>query len=525
MKTAVIYARFSCSKQREASIKDQVRVCTEWCAREGYMLKGCYCDEAVSGRTDDRPEFQRMIANAGESDIVLVYMMDRFSRDIYDAPIYKKALRDKGVKVVSATESLPDGPEAMLMENIYEAMAALESEKIGRRTKRGMEGNALKCLWNGVRVYGYDHDEEGRYIINEDQASVVRECFMRRIGGEAINSIASDLALRGVTSYAGNPVGHTFVDNLLRNEKYKGIYMWGDVRVEGGMPRIVEDIVYDQAQVAKVKKRRKAEHWSEFAFAGKAVCGSCFHNIVGASGRGRGNVKYEYYRCGNNCGCKPVRADWLESAVVAAVRSVLNNRDSALEVARAVSSYFDRLDTGKQLKAARKRRDEAQKGVRNILDAVGQGLSMNLAQPKIDEYEMQLGVAVAEITMLENASKFDYDDFADFLQFGATLDDKAVLDAFVWQVMMDDENVTVTLNYDLQGEPARVTFPNGSQNSVSAHAFLPEKGQKETSNQVTEEVSLVRRNTVWLPRYNTKRTVEVILADARCILLRFKRAA
>ena len=92
VKRAVIYARFSCSKQREASIDDQLRVCREWCDREGYEVVREYSDYAMSGRSDDRPQFQEMIANAGESDIVLVYMMDRFSRSEYDAPIYKKEL-------------------------------------------------------------------------------------------------------------------------------------------------------------------------------------------------------------------------------------------------------------------------------------------------------------------------------------------------------------------------------------------------------------------------------------------------
>ena len=104
IKTAVIYARFSCSKQREASIDDQLRVCRDWCAREGCAIVGEYSDYAMSGRSDDRPQFQKMIASAGESDIVLVYMMDRFSRDEYDAPAYKHELRKKGVEVVSAME-------------------------------------------------------------------------------------------------------------------------------------------------------------------------------------------------------------------------------------------------------------------------------------------------------------------------------------------------------------------------------------------------------------------------------------
>ena len=99
-RTAVIYARFSCNKQREASIDDQLRICRQWCQREKYAIVAEYCDYAISGRTDDRPEFQRMVANAGESDIVLVYMMDRFSRGEYDAPIYKRELAQHGVKLV-----------------------------------------------------------------------------------------------------------------------------------------------------------------------------------------------------------------------------------------------------------------------------------------------------------------------------------------------------------------------------------------------------------------------------------------
>ena len=89
MKTAVIYARFSCDKQREASIDDQVRVCREYAERMGYQIVKVYSDYALSGRTDERPQFQLMIAEAGISDFVIVYMMDRFSRDEYDAPIYK----------------------------------------------------------------------------------------------------------------------------------------------------------------------------------------------------------------------------------------------------------------------------------------------------------------------------------------------------------------------------------------------------------------------------------------------------
>ena len=126
MKTAVVYARFSCNKQSEASIEDQLRVCKTWCQENGYEIVAEYCDHSISGRTDDRPEFLRMIANAGESDIVLVKTMDRFSRDMDDALTYMKALSTAGVHLVSATERVPDASEAVLLEKLYKAFPCID---------------------------------------------------------------------------------------------------------------------------------------------------------------------------------------------------------------------------------------------------------------------------------------------------------------------------------------------------------------------------------------------------------------
>lgn len=460
MKTAVVYARFSCSKQREASIDDQLRICGEWCSREGYEIVGTYCDHAASGRSDDRPEFQRMISNAGESDIVLVYMMDRFSRDVYDAPIYKKRLRDKGVRVVSATEAMPDGPESILIESIYEAMAAMESAHTSRRVRRGMEGNALKCLHNGVRLYGYAYGDDGRYIVDDGESAIVREVFSRKISGEPVNSIAADLSRRGVRSYTGKPVSYGFVYNMLKNEKYSGVYIWGDVRVEGGMPAIVTGEEFAMAQAAKPRKQRADESWGEFPLSGRAICGGCGRNLVGTSGRGRSGAKYEYYRCSKGCGARPVRADWLEPAIVRALRDLLSDREEAMRIARIIEGHSRDGDAERRAAHARKRKRDAEDGIGRLMDAIAGGLDIDLAKGKIDELKAQAEIAESEIAIHGNAAKFDAEDFADFLQFGATLDDRTLLDALVWQVMVGDDDVTVTLSYDMKkSEPARLRIP------------------------------------------------------------------
>ena len=486
---AVIYARFSCSKQREASISDQLRVCREWCQREGYEVVAEYSDHAVSGRTDERPEFQRMIQNAGESDIVLVYMMDRFSRDAYDAPIYKKKLRERGVKVVSATEPLDDSPDAILLEKIYEGLAAVESAHISQRTKRGMEGNALKCLHNGVRVFGYRYADDGRYEVDEDEAAIVRECFARKLSGEPVNSIASDMARRGVTTYTGRPASYTFVYNLLKNEKYTGVYVWGDVRVDGGMPQIISTEDFRRAQEVKPRKQRVNEEWDVYLLTGKAVC-SCGWGMSGYSARNHSGVKYRYYKC--RCGSKPVRADWLENEVASRVRSLLADRGSALHVAGIVSEYVHGGDASRDLERAMNRKADAERQVSNLTRAVAQGMEYALVKDDLERLQSQLDACGREMAMLQSATSFDAEDFADFLQFGATLDDSHVLELMVGQVLVEPESITVLLNYDCNGKPARIEFERVSENCG------------------------------WLPVPNLRLTFAVV---GGAVLLRFPRAA
>ena len=466
-KRAVIYARFSSSKQREASIEDQLRVCTEWCVENDYEIVAEYCDRAASGRSDARPEFQRMISNAGESDIVLVYMMDRFSRDVYDAPIYKKKLRDAGVRVVSATESMPDGPESILIESIYEAMAAMESQHTSVRTRRGMEGNALKCMHNGVSVFGYDFGDDGHYVVNEAEAEVVREVFARRIGGESMNLIATDLAARGYVTGHGNPANHNMVKSMLANEKYVGTYVWGDVRVDGGMPAIIDRETFDMAQMAVSRKRRKEEDWGDYAFAGKGVCMECGMNLVGVSGRGHGNVKYSYYRCGHKCGCRPVRADWLEASVAEEIRNMLADRESALEVARCVADMAQREgEASERQKDAQRRLSQAKSGIANVLKAVEAGMDYEDVRDRLAELKLQRARVEADLRTAERIAKVDVDSFADMLQSGTGLTDRELLDAFVWQVVLGSERVYVVLNYDTEEcEPAWMEFLIGSHDS------------------------------------------------------------
>ena len=469
--TAAIYARFSCSKQREASIADQVRICREWCGREGYVVVATYTDEAISGRTDNRPEFQRMIENAGESEVVIVYAFDRFSRDVYDAPHYKAQLSRKGVRLLSATETVPEGPEGILMDKLYEGFAAMESARIARRTRRGMEGNALKHLHNGVKVYGYKLADDGTYLIDEEEAGVVREVFERRVGGEAMNHIAADLANRGVLTTRGNPCSHAMVKSMLSNEKYKGVYAWGDVREDGAVPAIVSKEVWEMAQRAHSKKQRKVEDWGEYPLAGVAYCRECGANLVGVSGRGAHNVKYTYYRCAKRCGCKPVRQDWLEAAIIAEVRRLLESRETALNIANHLIEHMSDERAEQNLAAARKRQAEAQRAYDNLIRAVEQGMPWAAAANRMDELSNQIANAQAEVVRWEHQASVSPQDLADFLQSAQALDDETLLKAFVHQVWLSTDDVTVVLRYSKENELAHLDYVREFEESSSGSPY------------------------------------------------------
>ena len=124
MNKAVIYARYSSDTQTEQSIEGQLRVCQQYAKANNILIVGTYIDRAMTGTNDLRPDFQRMIKDSSKHqwDMVLVYKLDRFSRDKYESTIHKHTHKENGVKLVSAMENIPDSPEGIILESLLEGM-------------------------------------------------------------------------------------------------------------------------------------------------------------------------------------------------------------------------------------------------------------------------------------------------------------------------------------------------------------------------------------------------------------------
>ena len=140
MSKAVIYARYSSTNQREESIEGQIRECTDFAKRQDITIVGSYIDRALTGKTDARPQFQKMISDSGKQlfDIVIVYTLDRFARNRYDSATYKAKLKKNGVKVISAKENITDDPSGIILESVLEGMAEYYSVELAQKVLRGM---------------------------------------------------------------------------------------------------------------------------------------------------------------------------------------------------------------------------------------------------------------------------------------------------------------------------------------------------------------------------------------------------
>ena len=191
----VIYARYSSDNQREESIEGQIRECKVFAERNGIDIIGSYIDRAFSAKTDNRPDFQRMIKDSASKtfDVVLVWKLDRFARDRYDSAYYKRVLRKNGVKVVSATEAISEGAEGILLESLLEGVAEYYSVGLAEKTLRGMTENALACKVNGSVPLGYVPSEDGHYQIDPTYAPIIVEIYEIYRGGMTMKEIVSEL--------------------------------------------------------------------------------------------------------------------------------------------------------------------------------------------------------------------------------------------------------------------------------------------------------------------------------------------
>ena len=458
----VIYARFSSHSQTEQSIEGQLKVCYEYAEQNHYTVVGEYIDRAMSGKYDNRAEFQRMIADSDKHTFegVLVYQLDRFARNRYDSAIYKAKLKKNGVRVLSAKENITDDASGILVEGVLESMAEYYSAELSQKIHRGMEINAQKCLSNGSNPgLGFKVDKDRHFYVDEGEAKIVREIFERYASSETKAEIVKDLKRRQIKTSLGNDFTYNSLSRMLSNKRYIGVYMYKGQETPGGMPRILDDDLFYKVQdiLDKNKKASARTHGEgEYLLTTKLFCGHCKNMMVGYGGTSKTGKQYHYYICKEarkkRCDKTIVGKKMIEDRVIAECLKLLtedNIKFIAQKVAKECSKSPDNL-TVKQLKKAIREADTA---IENLWKGIEQGQSVpmltervNKRQAEKEALEEQLAIEENKRICLSEAQILAFLDFVCEMPLDDVNKRRAIINILVHSVYLYDDHFTLIIN-------------------------------------------------------------------------------
>lgn len=493
----VLYMRYSSERQTEQSIEGQDRVCTAFCKQKGYEIVEKYIDRATSAYKDTakRLEFNRMIKDSERQlwDGVVVYKLDRFARNRYDSAIYKTRLKKNGVKVISATENISDNPEGIILEAVLEGMAEFYSKELSQKITRGIYESASKCQNIGGAVpLGYNLVNK-KLVINEQTAPIVREAFELYASGTPAAEICQIFNSKGYRTAKGAEFNKNSFHSLLKNEKYIGVYAYKDIRIENGVPAIVDKDLFNIVQkrlhtAAKAPGASKAK--VDYLLSQKLFCGHCGSLMIGTCGTSRTGVQHHYYTCNKrkrekNCDKKPIRKEIIEKAVVENVISLLTPEMIDKIADAAIQEWETEINEKSVIKSLKIRLSEIKKSIENLVTAIEQGNISPIVTSRLSELENeQLAiekqildaqeenyVALEKVHIVWWLSEFSHGNIqdADFC--------KKVINLFVNSVTVWDESddgFKITAVYNLTSSPSSTfRFTDGLCGGSTVDNLLP----------------------------------------------------
>lgn len=460
MKKAVIYARYSSDSQSEQSIEGQLRVCNEYAKNNNIVIVKTYIDRAMTGTNDNRPDFQKMLydSHKREWDYVLVYKFDRFSRNKYETAVHKKMLKDNGIKVISATEFVPDTPEGIILESMLEGYAEYYSAELSQKIRRGNNESWHKGnLTGGGITYGYKNVNKKAVIVDEE-ATIIRYIFDQYALGMHIKEIIADLHSKGLTR-RGKPFVCNTIYKTLKNERYVGIYRHNNEVYDNIFPPIITKELFDKVQAkAKYNNLGKRSYRISFLLKGKTYCGYCGKHIAGDSGTGKNGEYRYYYSCSgrkkglNDCMKMSIQKDVLENLVLDYIKHMLEE-DSVMNeiVDNVIKEQRKFIDDNAPLKAMQKEKKITDNAIENILNAIENGGSspsimqrLHTLEEKHQTLEEQIAIEKAK-----NASLLTKSEVREFYGKAMTLSGKMLIEYLVKKIIVFDDKIQIIFNSPL----------------------------------------------------------------------------
>ena len=352
MTNVVIYCRYSSTKQDSGfSIEAQLNACREYCKTNELIIIKEYIDEAKSGRSSDRPQFNQMLEDAKTETFsqIIINKFDRFSRNRTDSVIIKAKLQKHNIAVKSVTEFIDNSNAyGVVMESLYESLSHAYSQNLARESLKGM----IQAVKNGFHVtgkapFGYDlskvtfkNKKRSKLIINKNEAEIVKKIYDMYINKKlGYKSIAIQLNKENIRTRDNNLFTSTYISKVMQLETYTGTVNYNKdrkfgfehVQIKNNHPAIISVDQFNQAQkIIQYKQKTKVKLHSNFILSGVLRC-ECGSKMSGITGTSKNKVRHQYYSCiqklkNNSCKRRNVRRDHLDECLINAFRNEIVNK-------------------------------------------------------------------------------------------------------------------------------------------------------------------------------------------------------
>lgn len=514
---AAIYARYSSHAQRDCSIEQQMQECTAKAVELGLTVVHEYSDRAVSGKTDNRPSFQKMLKDAdkGKFQYLIAWKSNRLGRNMLNAMVNEERLREAGVKCVYVEEDFDDSAAGRFALRSMMNVNQFYSENMAEDIQRGLRDSASECKCLGTMPYGFKKGDDGKYVINDDEAEIVREVFRRVANGEPQINIADDMNARGIPRRKGKKTFQwtkSSFQNILHNEKYTGVYKYMDIVVPGGMPRIIDDELFRKVQEVTTTKKNPYQNTRRrtknglYLLTGKLFCGKCGAAMSGISGTARdGNLKF-YYVCQNkrtehSCNKKNVPRDWIENKVAEAITNFVLTDETIDWIADIAVEYSKNAVEASDLNILYSQLSDVERSLANIMKAIEAGIITETTKDRMKELEAErtkLRYKIADEK--SNTVELSKDDIvAGLMMFrDGDINDQTfrmkLFDTFIKAVYIFDDNLKIVFSFS--GDKNTISVPLEIENERE-DVSINDTGANRLSSRLVQSTVLKRTASIW----------------------------
>ena len=505
---AFILARYSTDNQNPDSIEVQVEKCSAWCRDHGLPILSVFADMAVSGMKDTRPQYESMMQQLrqGMADTVVIYDQSRMFRKMTAWFAFRDELTAMGVGVVSVTQPMIGkdlrDPTNFLTEGsmaLFNQIWALQTRQKVIEKLRFMARNGQHT--GGKPALGYKI-EDGRLVINEEEAAIVRRIFREYADGRSYREIIDGLNADGLKTKRGQPFGSNSLHDLLHNEKYIGTLVYGQkpyrengtrnthandgadaIRIEDFLPAIIDKETFCIVQEKMSKNKRiqggRPAKNREYPLRSKVFCADCKMAMTISTSQNA----YHYYRCTgkkrtHECTAAPIRADYLEQKVAEAIREILGKPGEVDGLIRILRDQAEQIQGGAvaHLQSLIEQSRDINRKLDNATEAVLNGLASQTIRDRIRDLETQKASVERELRALKarvDASAIPEQRLREILQtITNTCDsDLDVLFSIVSRVEVSKDTITIwtildadpngTIDHTQNGLTITSGFPSG----------------------------------------------------------------